>query len=115
MVATTSDESSVLPLWNVIPLRSLMTHFLAPSDGSKDSATCMIRSPFGSSWVSGAPMTDLPNWKLNPLVQGAGSNESVVEPCPEPYLKMPPFLGSARAAVANMVLAVAAVTPMDKA
>ena len=60
-------------------------------------------------------MTDLPNWKLNPLVQVAGSSESVVEPCPEPYLKVPPFLGSARAAVANMVFAAAAVMPTDMA
>ena len=56
-------------------------------------------------------MTDLPHEKVKPLDQVAGSSESVVWPWPTPALNTPPFLGSARAAEANIVLAAASVRP----
>ena len=111
MVATTSSAVSVLPLWKVMPLRILKTHFLAPSEGSKLSATCGMTSFFGLICTSGAPITDLPQAKVKPFDQVAGSSESVVWPWPTAALKVPPCLGSARAARVNIAWAAASVTP----
>ena len=95
-----------------MPFLILNTHFLAPSDGSKLSATCGTTSFFGLICTSGAPMTDLPQAKVKPFDQVAGSSESVVWPWPTAALNVPPCLGSARAARANMVWATASVAPV---
>ena len=66
---------------------------------------------FGLMCTSGAPITDLPQAKVKPFDQVAGSSESVVWPWPTAALNTPPCLGSARAAEANSVLAAASVMP----
>ncbi len=101
-----------LPLWKVTPLRSLNTHFLAPSAGSMLSTRSGVMLPLASTSVS--PFDIEPQNGTCVAVSGkaAGSPVSVVAPWARPNFAEPPFFGvAATPASLSIVAASDAVTP----